>query len=337
VSANLARALLSKGAMGSSAREPLSPSQPRQPASPARAIKKKQTPVKKAHFKIAATNANLTPAAPSPMSIASATRSQAAAPMSISVTKDAKAGAKPAAAARIHDFEWEHTLLDQWSFAFNGSRPLQMKGRIFNTAKGDEEGEPLEYTSQVVEVSGRVVTTRSGTRYRLGEPAADFFPLRDRLCKARASTVPAFLIHRVEHLLIWQARFKRATQIEPYDAAHPLGGIELGEVVATQQIKLPNIVGWKADSTVSLLNDWRVAAMEGRFVRLIGTAFNCPGVQDGERDFETADIVDVQGRVVRTVCGGIFYLGVQHGKTGDEATAALAEAQIGQLEELLAV
>jgi len=287
-------------------REPLSPRQPQSP----RGIQKRKTPTKP-RFVVTQceidTSASQTPAQtpngiakPSPMSLASAP----------------PASAKAVSVSKLHNWEWEQVLLDGWSFAFNGSRPLQLKGRVFNTAKGDEEGDPLEYTSQVISVEGRIVQTRSGTRYRLGEPATDFFPLRERLCRAR---------------------FKRATQIESYDAAQPLAGVELGNVVPTQQIKLPSIVGWKADSTVSLLDDWQVQRTADRFVRLLGTAFNCPGVQDGETDFETADIVDVQDRVVRTVCGGLFYLGAQRGASGDELTAELAEAELGGLEELLSV
>ncbi len=201
----------------------------------------------------------------------------------ISVTSvyigDEQSDAKAAHSAAI--------LLDDFSFAFNGSRPLQLTGRVFH--QGSTEGERLEYTSQIVSVDGRIATTRSGTRYRLGEPAKDFFALRERLCLAR---------------------YKRAAQTEAYDSKAPFAGIDIGTIMPTIKVCLPKIAGWDPDSPASLLNEWEVRRDDdGRFVRLRGTAFNCPGVQDGARGYETADIVDVEGRIVRTVRGELFYLG----------------------------
>ena len=52
----------------------------------------------------------------------------------------------------MRQFEWdhEHTLLDGWNLAFNGSWPLQLSGKVFNNAgPGLEDGDLVEYTSQV--------------------------------------------------------------------------------------------------------------------------------------------------------------------------------------------
>ena len=53
---------------------------------------------------------------------------------------------------QVRQFEWdhEHTLLDGWNLAFNGSWPLQLSGKVFNNAgPGLEDGDLVEYTSQV--------------------------------------------------------------------------------------------------------------------------------------------------------------------------------------------
>lgn len=77
----------------------------------------------------------------------------------------------------------QHARLDQWSFAFNGSRPLQLTGRVRERGVGDEdeEGDILEHTSQIVQCTGRVATTKSGTAYVLGKPALSFDQLRKQL------------------------------------------------------------------------------------------------------------------------------------------------------------
>lgn len=71
-------------------------------------------------------------------------------------------------ARAAHDEAGDHVFLDDWSFAFNASRPLQLTGRVFNNASGFEDGDLLEYTSQVTHIFGRVATTKSGTSYVLG-------------------------------------------------------------------------------------------------------------------------------------------------------------------------
>ena len=54
---------------------------------------------------------------------------------------------------QLGDFDWDHVILDDWSFAFNGSRPFQLTGRVFNgPAGGFDDGDALEYTSQVTEM-----------------------------------------------------------------------------------------------------------------------------------------------------------------------------------------
>ena len=53
---------------------------------------------------------------------------------------------------QVRQFGWdhEHTLLDEWNLAFNGSWPLQLCGKVFNNAgPGLEDGDLVEYTSQV--------------------------------------------------------------------------------------------------------------------------------------------------------------------------------------------
>ena len=57
----------------------------------------------------------------------------------------------------MREFEWdhEHTLLDGWNLAFNGSWPLQLSGKVFNNAgPGLEDGDLVEYTSQVEAARG---------------------------------------------------------------------------------------------------------------------------------------------------------------------------------------
>ena len=58
---------------------------------------------------------------------------------------------------QVRQFEWdhEHTLLDGWNLAFNGSWPLQLSGKVFNNAgPGLEDGDLVEYTSQVTAARG---------------------------------------------------------------------------------------------------------------------------------------------------------------------------------------
>jgi hypothetical protein len=81
-------------------------------------------------------------------------------------------------AAGSADNQHDRICLEEWSFAFNASRPLQLTGRIFNNASGYEDGDLLEYTSQVTSVSGRTAVTKSGTVYVLGKPSATFEQVR---------------------------------------------------------------------------------------------------------------------------------------------------------------
>ena len=61
------------------------------------------------------------------------------------------------------NFDWDQVVLDGWSFSYNSSRPLQLTGRVFNDCGGFEEGDVLEYTSQIVSANGRVAVTKSGS------------------------------------------------------------------------------------------------------------------------------------------------------------------------------
>ena len=75
----------------------------------------------------------------------------------------------------------DRVTLEDWSFAFNASRPLQLTGRIFNNGSGYEDGDLLEYTSQIISINNRSAVTKSGTVYRLGKPSASFDQLRKQL------------------------------------------------------------------------------------------------------------------------------------------------------------
>ena len=86
------------------------------------------------------------------------------------VAMDALAASAPAEplfspnAVRVWDWDHEQVLLDGWNLAFNGSRPLQLSGKVFNNAgPGLEDGDAIEYTSQVVAVQW----TRCGTFFAL--------------------------------------------------------------------------------------------------------------------------------------------------------------------------
>ncbi|KAL1525452.1 hypothetical protein AB1Y20_020309 [Prymnesium parvum] len=60
--------------------------------------------------------------------------------------------ADPATYVNNYDpkFDWDQVILDDWCFSYNGSRPLQLSGKVFNNGEGYDEGDSLEYTSQVV-------------------------------------------------------------------------------------------------------------------------------------------------------------------------------------------
>lgn len=79
-----------------------------------------------------------------------------------STTKRAEGGASQASfpdlacaspltvpASVLDAFDFNQVLLQSWTFAYNGSRPLQLTGQLFNTKGGSEEGDFLEFTSQV--------------------------------------------------------------------------------------------------------------------------------------------------------------------------------------------
>lgn len=145
----------------------------------------------------------------------------------------------------VRSFDWDHeqTLLDGWNLAFNGSRPLQLAGKVFNNAgPGLEDGDAIEYTSQIVGVKGRVATTKSGTKYYLGEPSDDFEAVRVQLVRETAAA---------EH-----GPVAAATVSVPFDAEKPFNGIDLGPTVACSSVKLPSVKGWTPESNVALLHEW---------------------------------------------------------------------------------
>ena len=179
------------------------------------------------------------------------------------------------------DFDWDTVLLDEWSLSFNGSRPLQLTGRVFNNSQGFEEGDVLEYTSQLVGVDGRVATTKSGTKYYLVAPAAGFAAIRAVLCRDDPAV----------------------------DPEHPLAGVDLGPLVPCQAVGLPRVPGWDPDEGVALLQDWCLARNAAGFHCVRGTIYNMPGEYDGTKGYETDDVVDLGGRVLETVRGYRYYLG----------------------------
>ena len=131
----------------------------------------------------------------------------------------------------------EHVLLEEWSFAFNGSRPLQLTGRVFNNAAGFEDGDTLEYTSQIVQMKGRVATTKSGTTYYLGRPAPEFEQLRKQLWLCSRSGA----LGRDD-----------GSSVPSIDIDQPLEGIKLGEVVPCAPVRLPKVVGWSHQSGIAV-------------------------------------------------------------------------------------
>ena len=137
--------------------------------------------------------------------------------------------------------ESEHVCLQEWSFAFNGSRPLQLTGKVYNNAlrteEGFEDGDLLEYTSQVVNCNGRVATTKSGTVYTLGKPAKGFDQLRKQLWISSRSG---------------QLGRDDGSSVPPLDEDNPLLGVKLGEVVAAAPVRLPKVAGWSHQSGVAV-------------------------------------------------------------------------------------
>lgn len=223
----------------------------------------------------------------------------------------------------------DNVLLDDWSFAFNASRPLQLTGRVFSNASGLDDGDTLEYTSQVVEVNGRLATTKSGTTYFLGRPGPNFEQLRKQL----------WLCSRSGEL-----GRDDGSSVPPLDIERPLRGIKLGEVVPCAPVRLPKVPGWSHQSGVALLHDWKTVRTKAGFVAVVGTVYNCPGSYDGAGDYHTSTVVDCRGRMLRTLEGAEYFLGRRHGAdeaeklglTGTELVQNEAAA-LGLLEDLLAV
>ena len=156
----------------------------------------------------------------------------------------------------------DRVTLEDWSFAFNASRPLQLTGRIFNNGSGYEDGDLLEYTSQIVSINGRSAVTKSGTVYRLGKPSASFDQLRKQLwINSRTGALGR----------------DDGSSVPPMDEDQPLLGIKLGEVTATAPVRLPRVPGWSHQSGVALLNEWSTEKTGSGFVSVVGSVFNCPG------------------------------------------------------------
>ena len=232
----------------------------------------------------------------------------------------------------VRNFEWdyEQTLLDEWSLAFNGSRPLQLSGKVFNNAgPGLEDGDTVEYTSQIVEVKGRIAKTKSGTKYYLGTPAPAFEAVRIQLC--RGSAVGEYGL---------AAASAMGASAFPFDIERPFNFIDLGPAVPCSSVKLPAVAGWSADSNVALLHHWTLVKNASGYNACVGTVFNCPGAYDGTSEYTTSDVVEIQGRVMRTVDGRAFYLGRR--ATGEKSVATSAppleeEAELGEVDDLLSV
>ena len=136
----------------------------------------------------------------------------------------------PPLAVQVRQFEWdhEHTLLDGWNLVFNGSWPLQLSGKVFNNAgPGLEDGDLVEYTSQIVSFNGRVAVTKSGTKYYLGTPSPRFEAIRIQLCRASAAAEqgPA-------------AASALASSSFPFDVERPFRFIDLGPTVTCMHMHM---------------------------------------------------------------------------------------------------
>ena len=154
----------------------------------------------------------------------------------------------------------DHVLLDDWSFAFNASRPLQLTGRVFNNAAGFEDGDTLEYTSQIVEVKGRIATTKSGTTYYLGRPAQGFEQLRKQLWLCSRSG---------------QLGRDDGSSVPPCDVDRPLAGIKLGQVVPCAPVRLPKMPGWSHQSGVAVRPRRTAPALHRASSLLLSPAASC--------------------------------------------------------------
>ena len=230
----------------------------------------------------------------------------------------------------VRQFGWdhEHTLLDEWNLAFNGSWPLQLCGKVFNNAgPGLEDGDMVEYTSQIISFKGRVAITKSGTKYYLGTPSPLFEAIRLQLCRATAAAErgPA------KAAAISDSFF-------PFNPEHPFSFIDLGPTVPCSSVKLPAVAGWSANSNVALLHLWTIVKNASGYNACVGTVFNCPGAYDGTKAYTTGDVVEVKGRVMRTVDGRGFYLGRRaQGETSTCVPPLDEEAEFGAVDDLLSV
>lgn len=206
------------------------------------------------------------------------------------------------------------------------------------------------------------MTTKSGTQYYLGEPAEEFATLRASLLRQADADPTAAL-----------------------DSSAPLDGIDFGVVMpSAAAVKLPKVPGWRHDSPVALLHDWKAARRarappapdedpsspaplaarchdraaaavsasrpsarrplasrrrrtEKGYFACTGVAFNCPGAFDGAAGHTTADVIDVEGRKVKTVDGITYWLGRRLEDAGKPAGASDLDSPLGDLEDLLRV
>ena len=260
----------------------------------------------------------------------------------------------------------DRVLLDDWSFSFNASRPLQLTGRVFNNgpSAGYEDGDLLEYTSQIVSISGRTASTKSGTVYKLGKPSEHFERLRTQLwINSRTGAMGR----------------DDGSSVPPLDEDQPLLGIKLGSVVATEPVRLPRVAGWSHQSGVALLNEWEGVLNKRNKMHAVGAVFNCPGActparchshvplmhtcaclcsrdahctvhvyrltlvllarafgpDDGADGHQTAMVVDVRGRMLITVEGAEYYLGYRKGSSTEER--ARVEANVVNSEDVAAL
>ena len=225
--------------------------------------------------------------------------------------------------------ESEYVVLEDWSFAFNASRPLQLTGRCFNNAAGYEDGDLLEYTSQITSINGRTAVTKSGTVYTLGKPAASFDQLRKQLwINSRTGALGR----------------DDGSSVPPLDFDNPLLGIKLGEVKQAAPVRLPRVAGWSHQSGIALLNDWSPERNATGSFSVVGTVFNCPGAYDGNDNHRTATVVDCRGRLLVTIEGAEYYLGYRANTAKEDRHLLKANEvtreevlELGLTEEMLAV
>ena len=121
-------------------------------------------------------------------------------------------------------------------------------------------------------MDGRIATTKSGTKYYLGTPSAEFVAVR--VCSARAAlrwpcplagcNPPSRPSLKDLCGLARQALLCRATAaaelgptaaaaaaLLPFDPERPFDYIDLGPMVACSSVKLPVVAGWSADSNAA--------------------------------------------------------------------------------------